>query len=508
MCIRDRHYMAQKERSGEVDKATSMEAMEMWRALKQVSEAKEAAVRGLLFEEATLLRDREREVKSNLSKLGVKVDELTGDGAYGGAKVTVDEIEAVAAMWSGIPVQRMTLDEQAILANMDQDLQGSVIGQEEAVSAVSRSLRRTRCGLKDPNRPIASMLFAGPTGVGKTELTKRLAEKYFGSEDNMVRLDMSEYMERHSVSKLVGAPPGYVGFGQGGTLTEAVRRKPFTILLFDEIEKAHPDVFNILLQMMEDGRLTDSQGRIVSFKNCLIVLTSNVGSKVIAKGGGGLGFQLQDDDEEGSAEYKRIREKVLDELKNFFRPEMLNRLDEIVCFKQLEKESVQRIARLMLRETAGRMRLKGMEMALTASAMDKLLETGFDKEYGARPLRRAITSIIDDNLSEAMLRGVIHEGDVAVIDYDRSSDQFEAAAVDATAAAMGVKTFKGAANTENTYYGVSVTGVRGDPASQGFDVQWTSVGLDLEGEDFDIHRQVANNISTRSSSPVPVNELP
>ena len=242
---RIKQYMFQKEQTGEVDKATSMEAMEMWRALKQVSEAKEAAVRGLLFEEATLLRDREREVKNNLTKLGVKIDELTGDGAYGGAKVTIDEIESVAAMWSGIPVQRMTLDEAEILANMDEDLSGSVIGQEEAVSAVSRSLRRTRCGLKDPNRPIASMLFAGPTGVGKTELTKRLAEKYFGSEDNMVRLDMSEYMERHSVSKLVGAPPGYVGFGQGGTLTEAVRRKPFTILLFDEIEKAHPDVFNI-----------------------------------------------------------------------------------------------------------------------------------------------------------------------------------------------------------------------------------------------------------------------
>ena len=309
---RIKQYMFQKEQTGEVDKATSMEAMEMWRALKQVSEAKEAAVRGLLFEEATLLRDREREVKNNLTKLGVKIDELTGDGAYGGAKVTIDEIESVAAMWSGIPVQRMTLDEAEILANMDEDLSGSVIGQEEAVSAVSRSLRRTRCGLKDPNRPIASMLFAGPTGVGKTELTKRLAEKYFGSEDNMVRLDMSEYMERHSVSKLVGAPPGYVGFGQGGTLTEAVRRKPFTILLFDEIEKAHPDVFNILLQMMEDGRLTDSQGRVVSFKNCLIVLTSNVGSKAISKGGGGLGFQLQDDDEEGSAEYRRIRTKVLD----------------------------------------------------------------------------------------------------------------------------------------------------------------------------------------------------
>ena len=503
---RIKQYMFQKEQTGEVDKATSMEAMEMWRALKQVSEAKEAAVRGLLFEEATLLRDREREVKNNLTKLGVKIDELTGDGAYGGAKVTIDEIESVAAMWSGIPVQRMTLDEAEILANMDEDLSGSVIGQEEAVSAVSRSLRRTRCGLKDPNRPIASMLFAGPTGVGKTELTKRLAEKYFGSEDNMVRLDMSEYMERHSVSKLVGAPPGYVGFGQGGTLTEAVRRKPFTILLFDEIEKAHPDVFNILLQMMEDGRLTDSQGRVVSFKNCLIVLTSNVGSKAISKGGGGLGFQLQDDDEEGSAEYRRIRTKVLDELKNFFRPEMLNRLDEIVCFKQLEKESVQRIARLMLRETAGRMRTKGMEMALTASAMDKLLETGFDKEYGARPLRRAITSIIDDNLSEAMLRGVIQEGDVAVVDYDASTDQFEAAAVDAVGTAMGVKSSSSGANTENTYYGVSVTGVKGDPASQGFDVQWSSVGLDLEGEEFDVLRQVSNNISTRSSSPVPAND--
>ena len=197
----------------------------------------------------------------------------------------VADIEAIAASWSGIPVQSMTVDEAAMLANMDDALEQSVIGQEEAVSAVSRSLRRTRCGLKDPNRPMASMLFAGPTGVGKTELTKRLAEKYFGSADNMVRLDMSEYMERHSVSKLVGAPPGYVGFGQGGTLTEAVRRKPFTILLFNEIEKAHADVFNILLQMMEDGRLTDSQGRVVSFKNTLIILTSNVGSKVISKVG-------------------------------------------------------------------------------------------------------------------------------------------------------------------------------------------------------------------------------
>ena len=307
-----------------------------------------------------------------------------------------------------------------MLSGMDESLRACVIGQDEAVEAVSRAIQRTRCGLKDPNRPIGSMLFAGPTGVGKTELTKCLAGKFFGSEDCMVRLDMSEYMERHSVSKLVGAPPGYVGFGQGGTLTEAVRRRPFTILLFDEIEKAHPDVFNVLLQIMEDGRLTDSQGRVVSFKNVLVVLTSNVGSKVIVKGGQQLGFSLDVDGEEG--EYAGMRQKVLDELKNFFRPEMLNRLDEVVCFRQLDETSVEKIARIMLRETAARMREKGMELAITPAAMTKILDVGFDKEYGARPLRRAITSVVDDTLSEALLRGVIAEGDTAVIDFDPDAD--------------------------------------------------------------------------------------
>ena len=243
----------------------------------------------------------------------------------------------------------------AILANMDQDLQGvrhrpGGGGQR----GLQRAIRRTRCGLKDPNRPIASMLFAGPTGVGKTELTKRLAEKFFGSEDCMVRLDMSEYMERHSVSKLVGAPPGYVGFGQGGTLTEAVRRRPFTILLFDEIEKAHPDVFNVLLQIMEDGRLTDSQGRVVSFKNVLVVLTSNVGSKVIVKGGQQLGFSLDVDGEEGRV--RRDAPEGARRAQKLFPTEMLNRLDEVVCFRQLDETSVEKIARIMLRETAARMR--------------------------------------------------------------------------------------------------------------------------------------------------------
>jgi len=270
--------------------------------------------------------------------------------------------------------------------------------------------------LSDLSRPIASFLFAGPTGVGKTELTKSLADEYFGSPEAMIRLDMSEYMERHSVSKLVGAPPGYVGFGSGGTLTEAVRRRPFTIVLFDEIEKAHPDVFNILLQVMEDGRLTDSQGRVVSFKNTLIVLTSNVGSQVIAKGGTTLGFDLQVDDEEDGA-YSRLRGLVMEELKGFFRPELLNRLDEIVVYRQLEEQDVASIASIMLRETAARMQAKGMEMAITPALLSHLLKHGFDKAYGARPLRRAIMSIIDDNLSEAVLTDAVTEGSTAVIDY-------------------------------------------------------------------------------------------
>jgi ATP-dependent Clp protease ATP-binding subunit ClpC len=417
-----------------------------------------------------------------------------------GSVVDVGDIEAVAAQWTGIPVQRMTDDEAATLATMDDSLRACVIGQEEAVSAVARSLRRTRCGLKDPNRPIASMLFAGPTGVGKTELTKSLAEKYFGSADNMVRLDMSEYMERHSVSKLVGAPPGYVGFGQGGTLTEAVRRTPFTILLFDEIEKAHPDVFNILLQMMEDGRLTDSTGRVVSFKNTLIVLTSNVGSKVIAKGGQTLGFDLQEefDDNGDSAAYKRMRDKVLEELKNFFRPEMLNRLDEIVCFKQLERESVSEIGSIMLRETASRVRVKGMEMALTSAAMTKVLSEGFDQEYGARPLRRAITSIVDDSLSEALLRGKILEGDVAVIDYDEKFD--------GTLAAAETNGGEARAVSENTFGGVSVTAVAGDPSQRGYDIAWTSVGMDLEGRPGEDLAGPANNVVKSTSAPVGVND--
>ena len=501
-------YMAEKESellSGERLDAASMEQMDQWRQLKEVSSMKEERIREGLFEEASLLRARELEVKKNLVENGVDAFDVDGCGPQ---VVDVDEIEHIAAAWSGIPVQRMTADEATVLSNMDDALRSCVIGQDEAVNAVARSMRRARCGLKDPNRPIASMLFAGPTGVGKTELTKCLAERYFGSADTMVRLDMSEYMERHSVSKLVGAPPGYVGFGQGGTLTEAVRRKPFTILLFDEIEKAHPDVFNILLQMMEDGRLTDSQGRVVSFKNTLIVLTSNVGAKMIAKGGNTLGFDIDVEPEDGedTAAYKRMRDKVLDELKNFFRPEMLNRLDEIVCFKQLEEAHVARIAHLMLRETAERMRAKGMEMALTPSAMAKLLEIGFDKEYGARPLRRAITSVVDDNLSEALLRGAIVEGDTAVLDYDpRRAEAPLGVARGGFVSPVSSMTARGGdrSEPENVYLGISVVGVAGDPASAGIETAFCSHGADFSEAEEEIFKSaVRGNVVARGGSNV------
>jgi ATP-dependent Clp protease ATP-binding subunit ClpC len=249
------------------------------------------------------------------------------------------EIASVASIWSGIPVEQLTEDEQVKLMDLEKLLRSRVVGQEDAVSAISRAVRRARVGLKDPNRPIAAMLFCGPTGVGKTELTKALAQHYFGAEEAMIRLDMSEYMERHTVSKLIGSPPGYVGYGDGGALTEAVRRKPFTVILMDEIEKAHPDVFNILLQVFEDGHLTDSHGRKVSFKNTLIVMTSNVGSQQIAKGGSNqIGFTFSDDSESGK--YSALKAMVMDELKGFFRPELLNRLDEVVVFRSLEKSQV------------------------------------------------------------------------------------------------------------------------------------------------------------------------
>ncbi|KAJ6970921.1 chaperone protein ClpD [Populus alba x Populus x berolinensis] len=331
-----------------------------------------------------------------------------------------DDIAAVASLWSGIPVQQLTAEERMFLVDLEEELRKRVIGQDEAIAAISRAVKRSRVGLKDPDRPIAAMLFCGPTGVGKTELTKALARSYFGSESAMLRLDMSEYMERHTVSKLIGAPPGYVGYGEGGILTEAIRKQPFTVVLLDEIEKAHPDIFNILLQLFEDGHLTDSQGRRVSFKNALVVMTSNVGSTAIAKGGRvSIGFMIADDE---NSSYAAIKSLVMEELKGYFRPELLNRIDEVVVFHPLEKAQTLQILNIMLQEVKERLVSLGIGLEVSESIKDLVCQQGYDKFYGARPLRRAVTQIIENPLSEAFLAGDFKPGDTAFFDLDASGN--------------------------------------------------------------------------------------
>ena len=328
-----------------------------------------------------------------------------------------EDIAQIVASWTGVPVQKLTESESVKLLNMEETLHKRLIGQDEAVKAVSKAIRRARVGLKNPNRPIASFIFSGPTGVGKTELTKALAAYFFGSEDAMIRLDMSEFMERHTVSKLIGSPPGYVGFNEGGQLTEAVRRRPYTVVLFDEIEKAHPDVFNLLLQLLEDGRLTDSKGRTVDFKNTLIIMTSNIGSKVIEKGGGGLGFEFSGENAEEN-QYNRIRSLVNEELKQYFRPEFLNRLDEIIVFRQLNREEVKQIAEIMLREVFNRIGEKGISLSVSNAFKERLVEEGYNPAYGARPLRRAVMRLLEDSLAEEVLSGRIKDGDSAEVDVE------------------------------------------------------------------------------------------
>lgn len=336
--------------------------------------------------------------------------------------VGADDIAKVASLWSGIPIQQLTADERMLLVGLDEQLRKRVVGQDEAVSSISRAIKRSRVGLKDPDRPIAVMLFCGPTGVGKTELAKALAACYFGSESAMLRLDMSEYMERHTVSKLLGSPPGYVGYGEGGTLTEAIRRRPFTVVLFDEIEKAHPDIFNILLQVFEDGHLTDSQGRRVSFKNALVVMTSNVGSTAITKGRhGSIGFLISDDK---STSYSGMKSILMEELKAYFRPELLNRIDEVVFFRPLEKTQMLEILNIMLRDVKERLITLGIGLEVSNSIMDLICQQGYDKSYGARPLRRAVTQIIEDLVSEALLAGEYKPGDIAVIDIEATGNPF------------------------------------------------------------------------------------
>jgi ATP-dependent Clp protease ATP-binding subunit ClpC len=393
-------------------------AKELDKELRQVLKEKDDAVRAQDFDKAGELRDREMEIKAEIRSLSQqKKAENTSEEDANAPVVCEEDIAQIVASWTGVPVSKLTETESEKLLHMEDTLHQRLIGQDEAVKAISRAIRRARVGLKNPNRPIASFIFSGPTGVGKTELAKSLAAYFFGSEDAMIRLDMSEYMERHTVSKLIGSPPGYVGYNEGGQLTEAVRRRPYTVVLFDEIEKAHPDVFNMLLQILEDGRLTDAKGRTVDFKNTLLIMTSNIGSKVIEKGGGGLGFEFSGANEADS-QYNRIRALVNEELKQYFRPEFLNRLDEIIVFRQLTKDEVKQIADILLREVFGRLTEQGITLEVTDRFKDRLLEEGFNPSYGARPLRRAIMRLLEDSLAEEILSGRVKEGDIAVVDVD------------------------------------------------------------------------------------------
>ena len=375
---------------------------------------KTEAVAAQDFEKAAQLRDIEKNYQEQVE---IERDNWRKQLAQNRGNVTADDVAKVVAGWTGIPVTRLTEDESMRLLKLEEKLHQRVVGQDEAVNAVAKAIRRSRVGLKDPKRPIGSFLFLGPTGVGKTELCKTLAEAMFGDENAMVRIDMSEYMEKHTVSRLIGSPPGYVGHEEGGQLTEKVRRKPYSVVLFDEIEKAHEDVWNILLQILEDGVVTDSQGRKVDFKNTVIVMTSNVGAKNITADAAKLGFDGKEKDETESdeARFARIREAVMTDLKHTFRPEFLNRIDEIIVFRQLTQENIVEIARRMLAVTGKRMAQQGITLAMDDDAVEALAKDGFDPQYGARPLRRAIQNQVEDAVAEQMLEGQLKSGDTARI---------------------------------------------------------------------------------------------
>ncbi|XXG52703.1 hypothetical protein AAC387_Pa03g0960 [Persea americana] len=395
------------------------DARELEKELRQITKEKNEASHNQEFKKAGELRDREMELKAQISAaIGQGKEKRKAESEAGDSWPTVTEVDIqhIVSLWTGILVEKVSSDESERLLKMEETLHKRVIGQHEAVKAISCAIRRARVGLRNPNRPIASFIFSGPTGVGKSELAKALATCYFGSEEAMIRLDMSEFMERHTVSKLIGSPPGYVGYTEGGQLTEAVRRRPYTLVLFDEIEKAHPDVFNLMLQILEDGRLTDSKGRTVDFKNTLLIMTSNIGSSVIEKGGRRIGFDLDYNEKDSS--YNRIKSLVTEELKQYFRPEFLNRLDEMIVFRQLTKLEVKEIADIMLKEVFERLKAKEIELQVTEKFRDIVVEEGYDPSYGARPLRRAIMRLLEDSLAEKMLAGEVKEGDSAIMDVD------------------------------------------------------------------------------------------
>jgi len=395
--------------------AVPISLTEARRALESVRKDKDTAISAREYEYAAELRDREVQLADKMTNMEQKWQE---EQKQEKPTVTEEDIAEVVSMWTGIPVVRLTTDESGRLLKMEEALHRRIIGQDEAIVTVSKAVRRARAGLKEVRHPIGSFIFLGPTGVGKTELVRALAEFMFGSEDAMVRLDMSEFMERHAVARLVGAPPGYVGYDEGGQLTEAVRRNSYCVILLDEIEKAHPDVFNILLQIFDDGHLTDAKGRRVDFRNSIVVMTSNVGAELI-KRDMTLGFATHSDEEKNrQVEYEKMKEKVLGELKKAFRPEFLNRIDGTVVFHALSKEQIRQIVDLMLSEVAKSLDEKNIRLEITDAAREFLGEKGYDPTFGARPLRRVIQNEVEDKLSEALLRSEFQSGDTVEVDCD------------------------------------------------------------------------------------------
>ena len=402
-------------------KGGSPEMKEIDERLSSVREDKSEAVQAQQFERAAQLRDQERSLLNDRKQ---REQDLADAGTPVGSVIDEDEIADVLAQWTGIPVHRLTEEETARLVHMEEELHKRIIGQHDGISAVSRAIRRTRAGLKDPKRPSGSFIFLGPSGVGKTETAKTLAEFLFGDQDALIQLDMSEYMEKHTVSRLVGSPPGYVGYGEGGQLTEAVRRKPFSVVLFDEIEKAHPDVFNTLLQILEDGRLTDAQGRAVDFKNTVIIMTSNIGTADLRKKA--VGFQHDSDD----VTYEKMKEKLGDELKKHFRPEFLNRIDEVIVFHELTADEVKQIVDLLLVRDKEQLATQALDLVLTDAAKTFLVQKGYDAQLGARPLRRAIQRYLEDPLAEQVLLGGYEAGSTIIVDVDEEADTLSFETID------------------------------------------------------------------------------
>jgi ATP-dependent Clp protease ATP-binding subunit ClpC len=444
----------------------SMTSPPVFRELEEQIETtrrdKEAAIEAQEFEKAANLRDQERKLTNKKRQL----QEQWQSGEAGDRpELGEEEIADIVSMWTGIPVFKLTEAETQKLMRMEDELHKRVIGQQPAVEAVSKAIRRSRAGLKDPKRVTGSFVFLGPSGVGKTELGRTLAEFLFGDEENMVRIDMSEYMEKHSVSRLVGSPPGYIGYDEGGQLTEAVRRKPYSVLLLDEIEKAHPDVFNILLQILEDGRLTDAQGRMVDFRNAIVIMTSNIGASEIARNMP-LGFSVSDD--ETGLTYDDMRNRIMGELKKVFRPEFLNRIDEVIVFHKLQKEEIKQVVELLLQHIRGTMAERELSLTLTESAKDLLVEKGWDPTMGARPLRRAIQRYVEDPLADEVLRSSLEPGTTIEVDTAENEDDGESE--------MKISVIEPSKQKEREPVGV---GAKGESESEG---QQAESGGDFSGE--------------------------